>query len=263
VSEHSLIAWTDATWNPVVGCERVSPGCTHCYAIRDARRLGSNPHPAVQAAYHDLVHKTAGGQLDWTGEVRCLPERLEQPLAWRRPKRIFVNSQSDLFHDDVPEAFIRRVFAVMAEASWHQFQVLTKRAERLEQIGASLSWPANVWQGVSVENAAYAWRADHLRRTGARVKFLSVEPLLGPLPEIDLTGIDWVIVGGESGPGARPMQAEWAEALLARCRSAGVRFFFKQAGRHLAQAWGCSDAKGTTAAEIPERLRVRELPIVG
>jgi protein gp37 len=162
---------------------------------------------------------------------------LERPLRWKQPMLIFVNSMSDLFHADVPLVFIQRVFAVMHRAEWHRFQVLTKRSERLLTISAQLSWPDNVWMGVSVENDAYQFRIDHLRQTGAHVKFLSLEPLLGPLPSLDLTGIDWVIVGGESGPGARPMSAEWVLDIRQQCLRAGVPFFFKQ--------WGGTNKKKT------------------
>lgn len=214
MSAASAIEWTEATWNPVTGCTKVSPGCRHCYAERMARRLQAMGQPNYVNGFEVTVHE----------------HMLEQPLGWRRPRVVFVNSMSDLFHERVPLAFIRRVFEVMRRASWHTFQVLTKRSERLAEVAPVLDWPANVWMGVSIENADYTWRADDLRSTGACVKFLSLEPLLGPLPGLDLDGIDWAIVGGESGPKARPMREEWVLDIRERCLSAGVPFFFKQWG---------------------------------
>jgi protein gp37 len=217
----SAIEWTEATWNPVTGCDKVSPGCKYCYAEAMARRL------------------QAMGQANYRNGFRLTlqPHMLERPLQWRAPLVVFVNSMSDLFHDAVPLAFIERVFDVMRRASWHTFQVLTKRAERLEELGALLQWPDNVWMGVSVEREDYTYRVNHLRQTAARVKFLSLEPLLGPLPQVDLHGIDWVIVGGESGPRARPMEQSWVLEILRQCEAAGVPFFFKQwGGRNKKQA---------------------------
>ena len=235
MSSTSKIDWTDATWNPCSGCTKMSPGCDNCYAIRNAKRMAGNPHPAVQAAYRGLV-TGSGSNLDWNGTVRTLPDRLDAPLHWRKPRMVFVNSLSDLFHKDVPEEFIAQVFATMEQANWHQFQVLTKRSSRLRDLSAALPWPDNVWAGVSIENNQYLFRADDLRATGAKVKFLSLEPLLGPLPDLNLAGIDWVIVGGESGPKARQMKAEWARDIRDQCVAAGVPFFFKQ--------WGCYDENG-------------------
>ena len=231
----SKIHWTDATWNPCAGCSKISPGCRNCYAIRNAKRMAGNPNKAMQAAYQGLVTGTPGN-LDWNGMVRTLPDRLDEPLHWRKPRRIFVNSLSDLFHKDVPEEFIAQVFATMEKAHWHQFQALTKRSNRVRALSAALPWPDHVWAGVSIENDQYLFRADDLRATGAKVKFLSLEPLLGPLPSLNLAGIDWVIVGGESGPKARQMQAEWARDIRDQCVAAGVPFFFKQ--------WGCYDEDG-------------------
>ena len=225
----SKINWTDATWNPCTGCAMVSPGCANCYAIRNAKRMAGNPNAAMQAAYRGLV-TGAAGNLDWSGTVRTLPERLDEPLHWRKPRRVFVNSLSDLFHKDVPDEFIAQVFATMERACWHTFQVLTKRSSRLRALSAKLPWPDNVWAGVSVESAEYAFRIDDLRATGAKVKFLSLEPLLGHLPDLNLSGIDWVIVGGESGPKARQMKVEWARDIRDQCVAAGVPFFFKQMG---------------------------------
>jgi len=240
----SSIEWTEATWNPVTGCDKVSPGCKHCYAEVMARRL----HAMEQRNYRNGFRLT------------LQPHMLERPLQWRRPLVVFVNSMSDLFHRDVPLPFIHRVFDVMARASWHTFQVLTKRAERLEELAPQLHWPSNVWMGVSVERQDYSFRIDHLRRTGARTKFLSLEPLLGPLPGLDLHAIDWVIVGGESGPRARPMAKDWAVEILSQCRAAQVPFFFKQwggrnkklAGRSLnGRTWDEMPAPGAPAREQP------------
>jgi len=210
----SSIEWTEATWNPVTGCDKVSPGCKHCYAERMAERLRAMGQPNYRNGF----------------ELTLQPQTLELPLQWRKPRTIFVNSMSDLFHERVPFEYIQRVFDVMRRAHWHRFQVLTKRAGRLAELSPEIDWPQNVWMGVSVENADYADRIDALRTTGAHVKFLSLEPLLGPLPNLDLSGIDWVIVGGESGPAARPMAAEWATDIRDQCEAASVAFFFKQWG---------------------------------
>lgn len=210
----SSIEWTDATWNPLTGCTKVSPGCAHCYAERMAVRLQGMGHPKYAHGFTLMLHESA----------------LVQPLAWKAPRRVFVNSMSDLFHEDVPLRFILEVFDVMKRASWHQFQVLTKRSERLAALDPELDWPHNVWIGVSVENQRYAFRIDHLLQTRAQVKFLSLEPLLGPLPRLKLAGINWVIVGGESGPGARPLDPRWVAEIRDQCVDAGVAFFFKQWG---------------------------------
>ena len=210
----SSIEWTESTWNPVTGCTKVSPGCQHCYAERMARRLQAMGQPHYANGFKLTMHEDA----------------LELPLRWKEPQTIFVNSMSDLFHEDAPEAFIHRVFEVMRRASWHRFQILTKRAERLAEISPRLDWADNIWMGVSVERREYSFRLDYLRRTGARVKFLSLEPLLGPLPDLDLRGIDWVIVGGESGPGSRPMSPAWVIDIRDQCRRLGIPFFFKQWG---------------------------------
>ena len=216
MSDKTSIEWTDATWNPVTGCTKVSPGCKYCYAERITERFG------LQRFTDITLHE----------------ERLEQPLRWRRPRRIFVNSMSDLFHEAIPERFIRRVFDVMVEASWHTFQILTKRAERLASLAPALAWPANVWQGVSVETARYTWRIAYLRSVPAAVRFLSVEPLLGPIAELPLDGIHWVIVGGESGPKHRPPDPEWVRDIRKQCARAGVPFFFKQWGGRTPKARG-------------------------
>ena len=230
MSSVSKIDWTDASWNPCAGCSKISPGCRGCYAVRNAKRMAGNPNPSMQAAYQGLVTGTPGN-LDWNGTVRTLPDRLEQPLHWRKPRLVFVDSLSDLFHKDVPEEFIAQVFGTMVKANWHKFQILTKRSARLRDLSLKLPWPDHVWAGVSIENDQYLFRADDLRATGAKVKFLSLEPLLGPLPNLNLAGIDWVIVGGESGPKARQMQAEWALDIRDQCVAAGVPMFFKQWGR--------------------------------
>lgn len=218
------IEWTETTWNPVRGCARISPGCERCYAERMAHRFSGPGMP-----YEGLTRASKRGP-KWTGRVKLVHESIREPLGWRQPRVVFVNSMSDLFHDDVPDEFIAAVFETMARASIHTFQVLTKRADRLLTIAPRLPWPANVWMGVSVESAAYRWRIDRLRETGAAIKFLSLEPLLGPLPDLDLRGIDWAIVGGESGPGARPMERAWVRDLRRQCRDAQVPFFFKQWG---------------------------------
>jgi protein gp37 len=214
LANNSHIEWTDATWNPVTGCSKISPGCKFCYAERLSRRL------------------QAMGQKNYRNgfEVTLQPHMLEHPLRWRQPRRIFVNSMSDLFHDEVPVEYITQVFDVMRLASWHQYQVLTKRSERLRDLNSRLPWQPQMWMGVSIENEKYLYRADNLRDTGAYIKFLSVEPLLGPLRTLNLSGIDWVIVGGESGPGARPMSPDWVREIRDRCIRARVPFFFKQWG---------------------------------
>jgi protein gp37 len=210
----SSIEWTESTWNPITGCTKVSPGCAHCYAERMALRLQAMGQPKYVSGFKLTMHDDV----------------LESPLNWERPQMVFVNSMSDLFHRDVPLDFIRKVFEVMRRASWHTFQVLTKRSQRLLELDPEIDWPRNVWMGVSVENKDYMFRIDHLRQTGASVKFLSLEPLLGPLPNLNLRGIDWVIVGGESGPGARPMAEAWVVYIRDQCVAAGVPFFFKQWG---------------------------------
>ena len=210
----STIEWTEATWNPVTGCSKVSSGCKNCYAETMARRLKAMGQPNYRNGFELTLHDHA----------------LELPLHWGRSKMIFVNSMSDLFHEEVPVAFIGRVFEVMRQAHWHQFQVLTKRADRLARISHELEWPANVWMGVSVEDQNNTHRIAGLRRSSAAVKFLSLEPLLGPIEHLDLHDIDWVIVGGESGPRARPMDVDWAKGIRDQCRREGVAFFFKQWG---------------------------------
>ena len=234
MSDHSQIEWTDATWNPIRGCTKVSPGCKHCYAERFSERFRGVPGHPFENGF----------------DLRLVPKALDLPLRWRASRRIFVNSMSDLFHDDIPEDYVARVFAVMRTAAWHQFQVLTKRADRLAALGPRLGIPDNVWIGVSVESADYKWRIDKLRSVPARVRFLSVEPLLGPLGDVALDGVHWVIVGGESGPGARPMSPVWVRAVHEQCARAGVPFFFKQwGGVHKARAG--RELDGRTWDEMP------------
>lgn len=210
----SSIEWTESTWNPLTGCNKVSPGCKHCYAERMAKRLQAMGLEKYRNGFRLTLH----------------PEVLEAPLSWTKPQMIFVNSMSDLFHEDVPLDFIHSIFDVMHRAHWHTFQILTKRAERLVELDPRLQWPENVWMGVSVERSDYAYRAVLLSQTHARVRFLSCEPLLGAIPELPLAGIHWVIVGGESGPGARPMSREWVTGIRDQCQRVGVPFFFKQWG---------------------------------
>jgi protein gp37 len=210
--EHSNIEWTESTWNPTVGCTEVSPGCDHCYAKRMTVRF-----PASYPNGFDLTLRE---------------KALDLPQRWKAPRRIFVNSMSDLFHADVPDAFIRRVFDVMVECSQHQFQILTKRAERLTRLAARLPWPSNVWMGVSVELPTYFWRIDYLRKVDAAVRFVSAEPLLGSLAGIDLEGIHWLIAGGESQPGCRPADLEWFRELRDECGETDTAFFLKQLGGH-------------------------------
>jgi protein gp37 len=214
VAHGSSIEWTESTWNPVTGCTKISPGCKYCYAERMAKRLQA----MGQNNYRDGFR------------LRTQPHMLALPLRWKKPQRVFVNSMSDLFHHDVPLDYIRKVFEVMRLAHWHQFQVLTKRSERLAQINDELEWAPNIWMGVSVESSRYRSRIDHLRGTQAEIKFLSLEPLLGPLPDLNLRGINWVIVGGESGPRSRPVDPKWVVDLRDQCCRAGVPFFFKQWG---------------------------------
>jgi protein gp37 len=214
MATNSHIEWTDATWNPVTGCTKISPGCKHCYAERLSKRLKA----MGQANYRNGFKLT------------LQPQMLELPLRWKTPKRIFVNSMSDLFHEDVPTDYIKQVFDVMVRADWHQYQVLTKRSGRVFELSKKLNWVPQIWMGVSVEAEKYTHRIDDLRKTAAHVKFLSLEPLLGPLGKLNLRGIDWAIVGGESGPGARPIDPDWVTEIRDQCLLASVPFFFKQWG---------------------------------
>jgi protein gp37 len=240
MAQNSNIEWTEATWNPLTGCTKISPGCKFCYAERMARRLQAMGSPNYLNGFKLTLQEHA----------------LYIPSRWRQPRKIFVNSMSDLFHKDVPEEFILRVFASMEAAPWHRYQILTKRSARLRALDHSLKWGEHVWMGVSVESATYVFRIDDLRATGARTKFLSLEPLLGPMPNLDLGNIDWVIVGGESGPKARPMNPDWAIEIRDQCAEAGVPFFFKQ--------WGGKNKKktgrmldGRTWDEMPKSARAK------
>ncbi|WP_334078139.1 phage Gp37/Gp68 family protein [Paenibacillus sanfengchensis] len=214
MSTSSSIEWTEATWNPVTGCTKISEGCRHCYAATMAKRLHAMGNPRYENEFKLTLH----------------PDLIELPLSWKKPRRIFVNSMSDLFHKDVPLDFIQRVFDVMEKAPWHTFQILTKRSDRLLELAPHLPWPPNVWQGVSVENQKVIYRIDHLRAIPATIKFLSVEPLISPLIDLNLVDIHWVIVGGESGHGARPMEEEWVLSIKDQCQQQNVAFFFKQWG---------------------------------
>lgn len=234
MSTNTGIEWTEMTWNPLTGCTKISPGCKNCYAECMARRLKAMGSPNYRNGFQLTLHHHV----------------LAAPLNWKRPRMIFVNSMSDLFHEEVPTEFILKVFSVMERARHHQFQVLTKRAGRLLEEDSVLPWPENVWMGVTVENEDYVHRIDQLRRTGARLKFLSLEPLLGPIPNLDLNGIDWVILGGESGPRARVMDPAWVTATRDRCRRSNVPFFFKQwGGRNKKKAGRMLE--GRTWDEIP------------
>jgi protein gp37 len=248
VSDRSAIEWTESTWNPVSGCSKISPGCAHCYAERLSLRFGRSrgPWTPANAVENVVVHR----------------ERLDQPRRWRRPRLVFVNSMSDLFHELVPDAFVADVFAVMESTPRHTFQVLTKRPEQAAALAAELPWPENVWLGVSIENSRFTWRADVLRDVPAAVRFVSAEPLLGSLFEsggrkrpLDLERIDWLIAGGESGPGHRPIRPEWVRELRDACRSAGVAFFFKQWGGRTPKSGGRA-LDGRTYDALPGRQLV-------
>lgn len=225
----SSIEWTEATWNPVAGCSPVSPGCKNCYAARMALRLEAMAN-GTSAKYAGTAKRSKGGQPFFSGKINLDWDSLGLPRRWRKGRRIFVNSMSDLFHEQVPLEFIQAVFEVMEECPQHVFQVLTKRPERAAALRDEVPWPENVWMGTSVESMLYTHRVHDLKRIPAAIRFLSVEPLLGPIPRLPLSGVDWVIVGGESGPGARPMNEEWVVQIRDRCLHYGVAFFFKQWG---------------------------------
>jgi len=238
MANRSKIEWTETTWNPVTGCSKISTGCAHCYAERMSKRL------------------KAMGQSNYSNgfQVTTHINMLDRPMKWKKPQIVFVNSMSDLFHQDVPFSFIENVFQVMQHASHHIFQVLTKRSERLADIASELSWPENVWMGVTVENQDNAYRMEYLRKIPAAVRFVSFEPLLGPINDPNFSSIDWAIVGGESGPGARVMKPEWVLKILGKCREFGVPFFFKQ--------WGGQNRKkngrllqGDTYDEMPDEMK--------
>ena len=255
------IEWTESTWNPVRGCSRVSEGCRFCYAERIAARFAQKG-----LAYEGIAKMTKAGPR-WTNRVQRVPGVLDQPLKWKKPRLIFVNSMSDLFHEDVPLKYIQEVFDVMRRADRHQFQVLTKRAERLAELSPKLRWSPNVWMGVSVESADYTFRIDCLRDTAAQIKFLSLEPLLGRLGQLRLDGIHWVIVGGESGPSARPMKEAWVAEIRNQCRAASVPLFVKQMGTDWARKRPLNAVnvrsrgrKGDNMSEWPPDLRIRDYP---
>lgn len=237
----SKIEWTESTWNPVTGCTRISSGCRNCYAERMAKRLKMMGQPNYANGFQVTLHEHV----------------LEYPLGWKKPQTIFVNSMSDLFHEQVPDYFIFRIFDIMKRAYWHQFQILTKRSTRLKELAPKLDWPQNAWIGVSVENEATKFRIDDLRWVPASIRFLSLEPLLGPLPSLELGNVDWVIVGGESGPGARLMKKEWVIQIKEQCIEQNLPFFFKQ--------WGGLNKKkngrileGRTWDEMPMKLNDRQ-----
>jgi protein gp37 len=245
MAQASPIEWTSSTWNPVTGCDKVSPGCKFCYAERMARRLKAMGSENYRDGFELTLHEHA----------------LALPLLWSKPQTIFVNSMSDLFHGDVPLEFIQKVFFVMQEAAWHQFQILTKRAERLAEVWQQLPWPENVWMGVSVENRGYVHRIGYLSEVPAAVRFLSVEPLLGPIPNLPLDGIDWVIVGGESGPGCRPMEADWVRDIRDQCLEGEVPFFFKQwGGVHKKRSGRVLDGRTWDQMPKPRHGRLSPLP---
>ena len=233
---NSHIEWTQATWNPVTGCSKISVGCKNCYAEKFAIRLKAMGHPHYANGFKVTLH----------------PDALTIPLHWKKPRIIFVNSMSDLFHEDVPIDFIQRVFETMTTANWHIYQVLTKRSQRMLELSPQFPWTPNIWLGVTVETQEYIYRIEHLKKTPAHIKFISFEPLLSDMPNLDLNGINWVIVGGESGPGARPMKPEWVINILRQCQAKNIPFFFKQ--------WGGKNKKkagrtllGRTWNQMPRR----------
>lgn len=247
MSQSSTIEWTEATWNPTTGCDRISPGCDHCYAMTLAKRLKGMGQPRYQ---RDGDPRTSGPGFGLT----LHPDKLKEPNRWRKPRVVFVNSMSDLFHKDVPLDFIDAVWDTMATTPQHTYQILTKRPKRMSRAVAELSEHLvlpNVWLGTSIESDDYVWRADHLRAAPAAVRFISAEPLLGPLPSLDLTGIDWLIVGGESGPDHRPIDGAWVRDLRDRCQEAGTAFFFKQWGGARPKSNG-RELDGRTWDEMPQ-----------
>ena len=246
MADRSSIEWTETTWNPTTGCDKTSPGCDNCYALVLSKRLRAMKQPKYQ---NDGDPRTSGPGFKLT----LHPDTLATPYSWKSPRLIFVNSMSDLFHPDVPLPFIQQVFEVMRETPRHTYQVLTKRSKRMAQLAPKIDWPSNVWMGVSVESKRYGFRLDHLRSVDAAVRFVSAEPLLGPLPDLELAGIDWLIAGGESGPHARPMDEEWVRDIRDQCVQTGVAFFFKQWGGHTPKAGG-RELDGALYDEMPERV---------
>jgi protein gp37 len=246
MADHSTIEWTEATWNPTTGCDQTSPGCDRCYALTLAKRLKAMGNPKYQ---NDGDPRTSGPGFALTLHT----DQLDLPHRWAAPRVIFVNSMSDLFHPEVPESFIAQVFSVARDTPRHTYQVLTKRSKRLAAVAQSLPWPENLWMGVSVESAKYKFRVDHLRQIPAATKFLSIEPLLGPIGELNLDGINWVIVGGESGHGARPLKHEWIVEVRDQCVAQNVPFFFKQWGGRTPKAGG-RELDGRFWDEMPQTL---------
>jgi protein gp37 len=273
MADKSKISWTESTWNPILGCAKVSAGCDNCYAIRDAHRMRSNPNEKVAAAYEGLT-VVQNGRPNWSGKVRYLPERLDQPLRWKRPRRIFVNSMSDIAHEDVSQEAFNAILDMMLKADWHTYQVLTKRPERLLRLlepvllRADLPdeiLPPHIWLGVSVENVKAMERIPPMMQFPSHVAWLSLEPLLEPLPNLPLDGINWVVIGGESGTlngahRARPMAEQWVEDILGQCRRARVAAYVKQLGTQWAARYESGHRAGADPAEWPEWLRVREYP---
>lgn len=250
----SSIEWTESTWNPVIGCTKVSPGCVNCYAERMAKRLGAmaegakakGQNPGRTANYLKVINRRG----KWNNTIFMDDSAVDAPRSWREPRTIFVNSMSDLFHPDVELDFIRRIFDTMNDCPQHTFQVLTKRPETAAEVSSVLNWTANIWMGTSVEDQRVVDRVKHLQRIPAHVRFLSVEPLIGPITRLPISKIHWVIVGGESGPGARPMQAEWVRTIRNRCVDRGVPFFFKQWGGVIKHTTG-RELDGRTWDEMP------------
>ena len=252
MADSSNIEWTEATWNPTTGCDRTSPGCDNCYALVLARRLKA----MGQAKYQrDGDPRTSGPGFGLT----CHPDTLSIPTRWTAPRTVFVNSMSDLFHDDVPDQFIQDVFDVISATPQHTYQMLTKRSQRLRRLAPALTWPPNLWMGVSVESDRYGFRIDHLRLVPAAVRFISFEPLLAPVRHVDLSGIGWVIVGGESGTAARPIAEQWVADLRDQCLTAGVPFFFKQWGGRTSKSGGRT-LSGRTYDGLPEVARPVSAP---
>ena len=242
MAANSSIEWTEATWNPLTGCTKISQGCKHCYAERMATRLHAMGSDRYRNGFRLTLH----------------PDLVHLPKKWKKPRVVFVNSMSDLFHDDVPAEFIGSIFQTMKDCPQHTFQVLTKRSDRLRKLGPSLPWPSNIWMGVSVENARVMSRIADLAAVPAQVRFLSCEPLIGPVDDLPLEGIDWVIVGGESGPGARPMKIEWVRSIFRQCRRAHAAFFFKQWGGVQKHRFG-RELRGKTYDEMPTP-KIRAVP---
>ena len=254
--KNSKIEWTEATWNPIRGCSRVSEGCRFCYAERVALQWSGPDQP-----YEGLVipNKT-GGHPRWSGEIMLVEHMLNEPRKWKQGRLIFVNSMSDLFHEKVPLAYIERIFEVMENTPRHRYQILTKRSERMAELAPKLYWPPNVWMGVSIEDSRVIDRADALGSVPAAIRFLSLEPLIGPIPDLNLDEIDWAIIGGESGNHARIMEPAWAVDLLNQCRRASVPCFVKQMGTVWARRRGSKNWKGEDFSEFPKALQIREYP---